>query len=347
MGAGLLGTLLLTPKPPVDRLATAPQSPIRRTPPGSAPSTGRRQGALPCLDPAGTLRPQTPERRPPAETRRQGRGALGGLWLTTAHRSAVRRRRSTGSGDGQIGHRWHICELGARGLPEGSPSLPARKRLRPLPLPAETAFDLRKRWSGRQDLNLRPLDPQSTHLSPHPISTYDNPATLPKLPNSNHFAIQGVIECKFLKLRCIVSVFYRCRHLVSQSGPRLKKLVNNIRHPLRRKRKFTAPTPLQGCTRFAGNPLAIQARLPDGGLINVQNITIRHNKTSSGNGGVRTRGTRHPASIREPLQVENFTLIQRRLNRHRPNEVCKLTHAIPYSSHRGSRQQQSSQFNCR
>ncbi|GAA0551398.1 hypothetical protein GCM10010390_62090 [Streptomyces mordarskii] len=29
---------------------------------------------------------------------------------------------------------------------------------------AETAFDLRKRWSGRQDLNLRPLDPQSSAL---------------------------------------------------------------------------------------------------------------------------------------------------------------------------------------
>ncbi|AUA16485.1 Integrase core domain protein [Streptomyces malaysiensis subsp. malaysiensis] len=31
---------------------------------------------------------------------------------------------------------------------------------RPSPLLAETASDLRKRWSGRQDLNLRPLDPQ-------------------------------------------------------------------------------------------------------------------------------------------------------------------------------------------
>ncbi|CAG6398063.1 hypothetical protein SCOCK_630008 [Actinacidiphila cocklensis] len=42
---------------------------------------------------------------------------------------------------------------------------------------AETASDLRKRWSGRQDLNLRPLDPQdsrrrlSKHRPDHPAPT--------------------------------------------------------------------------------------------------------------------------------------------------------------------------------
>ncbi len=179
----------------------------------------------------------------------------------------------------------------------------------------------------------------STLLSPHLIFSHDNPATLSKLPNPHHFAIQYVIKCKFPKFRCIVSVFYRRQHLVSQSSSRLKKLIDYISHPLRRKRKFTAPAPLQGRTRFPGAPLAVQSRLPDRGLINVQDITIGHNEPSSCNGGVRTRGTRHPASIREPLKVVDFALIQRRLNRHRPNEVRELTHTISPFDDRGSHQQ--------
>lgn len=130
----------------VSCLATAPQSRIRRSRPGSAPSAGGRQGALPCLDAGRTLAARNPtcelpaktgpERsaavRPPpvawgarhrAPTAKGGReptrgpyasrcrghpnrsGDPKGLRLTTARSDSVRRYRSTGSGDGRIGHR--------------------------------------------------------------------------------------------------------------------------------------------------------------------------------------------------------------------------------------------------
>jgi hypothetical protein len=126
-------------------LPAALQSRIQRSRPGSALSAGRRQGALPPLDagPYGSQRPHVrtacgnlPTRitdslsapvawgaRHCAPTPKGGReptrgsyasrcrehpnrsGDIGGPWLTTARVGAVRRCRSTGSGDGRIGHR--------------------------------------------------------------------------------------------------------------------------------------------------------------------------------------------------------------------------------------------------
>ncbi|MFF6853108.1 tyrosine-type recombinase/integrase [Streptomyces antimycoticus] len=59
-------------------------------------------------------------------------------------------------------------------------------RKRPSPLLAETASDLGKRWSGRQDLNLRPLDPQrAAILLVYSVLRFPwtwRPVRLPKAP---------------------------------------------------------------------------------------------------------------------------------------------------------------------
>lgn len=132
-------------EPPVDCLATALQSRIRHSRPGSDLSAGGRQGALPRLDAGRSQRPGRPRatclRKPTQRHHRQSPhpcrmgsatpcshperrsgadkgpyasrcrehpnrpGDPRGLRLTTAHRGAVRHRTSTGSGDGQTGRR--------------------------------------------------------------------------------------------------------------------------------------------------------------------------------------------------------------------------------------------------
>ncbi|MEE4599283.1 integrase core domain-containing protein [Streptomyces sp. DSM 41524] len=130
---------------PADCLATALQSRIRHSRPGSDLSAGGRQGALPRLDAGRSQRPGRPRatclRKPTQRHHRQSPhpcrmgsatpcshperrsradkgpyasrcrehpnrpGDPRGLRLTTAHRGAVWRCRCTGSGDGQTGHR--------------------------------------------------------------------------------------------------------------------------------------------------------------------------------------------------------------------------------------------------
>jgi hypothetical protein len=144
------------------------------------PRRERRRSCSPCRMGARRRAPSPKGDREPTRGSYASRcrehsdrwGDLRGLWLTAARGGAVGRRRSTGSGDGRIGDRCPLCELGAQGLPEGSPSLPARERQRPLPSSTEAASDLRKRWSGRQDLNLRPLDPQPRGNSPRRVVSH-------------------------------------------------------------------------------------------------------------------------------------------------------------------------------
>lgn len=130
---------------PADCLATALQSRIRHSRPGSDLSAGGRQGALPRLDAGRSQRPGRPRatclRKPTQRHHRQSAhpcrmgsatpcshperrsradkgpyasrctehpnrpGDPRSLRLTTAHRGAVRHRTTTGSGDGQTGRR--------------------------------------------------------------------------------------------------------------------------------------------------------------------------------------------------------------------------------------------------
>lgn len=59
----------------------------------------------------------------------------------------------------RIAGRWPLGG-GSKSTPKGPHPLPPRERQRPLPLLTEVPFNLRLCKSGRQDLNLRPLDHQ-------------------------------------------------------------------------------------------------------------------------------------------------------------------------------------------
>nr|WP_281048208.1 hypothetical protein [Streptomyces himastatinicus] len=155
-----------------DCLTAATQSRIRRSYSGSALSADGRQGALPHLDAGCPWRPDIRARdacgnRPGEITSGLPHPCRMGSTTPCSHPG-----RGSGADKGflrlsmQRAYRAPLTRLrvGSTRTPRGPHLPPARKRSRPFPLPAEMASDLRKRWSRRQDSNLRPLAPSGAAI---------------------------------------------------------------------------------------------------------------------------------------------------------------------------------------